>query len=255
MPEGEAKLRVSTEGTAESAAGLKDVAAAQDGLTKEGVKSAEQAGKRVGVEGLIDGRSAPNPTDGDGNGGTVNRSPEAVEHFYSVYHAPNKLSIRLCHELTRMEERAASFSLRGCSARASSPRLTTRKWLDRHDDISLSFLMREGKDRWCRRYMPHLETDFASIEPAEMAVTDHHECDFWITIGAGEQARQIRPWLTAVLDLRSRCVISWHLGASPHQDAILAAYRMAFSQWAIPTTLKIDNGKDFASKLLTGVTK
>jgi len=45
MPDSEAKIRARLEGGAETTTGLKDLAAAQDGVTKEGVKATEQAGK------------------------------------------------------------------------------------------------------------------------------------------------------------------------------------------------------------------
>ncbi len=111
--------------------------------------------------------------------------------------------------------------------------------------------MREGKDKYARKYMSYLEIDYTLIEPGEMMVTDHHQCDWWVCDGK----KQYRPWLTVVQDMRTRCIVGWHLGESPHQDAIIAAYLMAFRDWSIPEKLRIDNGKDFTSKLLTGVTK
>ncbi|MBU0717153.1 MAG: DDE-type integrase/transposase/recombinase, partial [Planctomycetes bacterium] len=63
------------------------------------------------------------------------------------------------------------------------------------------------------------------------------------------------PWLTTIEDARSRCIVGWHLGDAPHQDAILSAMRMAFREWAVPQRAYIDQGKDFTSELLTGVTK
>lgn len=170
------------------------------------------------IEGLIDRYAGPGRDETNGH-----RSPEAIEWFYSLYHTQSRHSVRVCHEVTRGESRQ-----RGWSWPASYSATIT--WLGKHDDLSLTCLLREGKDVWARRFLPHLSIDYGAIEPSEMMVCDHHQCDWWVTY----KGRQIRPWLTTVQDLRSRCVVGWHLGPTPHQDAILASLRMAFRDWAIP---------------------
>ncbi|MFQ5462648.1 MAG: hypothetical protein ACE5E5_08485, partial [Phycisphaerae bacterium] len=194
-------------------------------------------GSILGIEGLIDRRCTVAMR-------SSSRSPEAMEFFYSIYHAQNRLSIKLCHEATARRARSERWGWPGSYG-------ATKKWLAAHDNRSVTFLMRRGKDAWCRRFMPYLEIDYNLIQPGELYVTDHHQLDAWVESGG----KQLRPWLTAVQDLRSRAIVGWHLGESPHQDAIVAAYRQAFMDWAIPRTLRIDNGRDFTSKLLTGITK
>jgi len=99
--------------------------------------------------------------------------------------------------------------------------------------------------------MMYNDIDYSLIDPGQLYQTDHHECDFWIEHGG----KQLRPWLTVVQDMRSRAIVGWNLGPVPHQDAILSAYLMAFRSWALPERLRIDNGSDYASRLLAGVTK
>ena len=53
-------------------------------------------GKIRGVEGLIHGCAVL----GDGE---ATRSPEAIAHFYSLYHTENKLGVAVCHETTLRE--------------------------------------------------------------------------------------------------------------------------------------------------------
>jgi transposase InsO family protein len=195
------------------------------------------------AEGAIRGVEALVPRYGDGGGGRDVRSPEAVEFFYELYHCQSKPTVRTCHEVTLRKSRANGWTW-------PTSYSATRKWLAAHDDLSLTFLFREGRDAWNRRYMPHLEIDYSVIEPGELYVCDHTQCDFWVEHG-GEQ---LRPWLSAIQDGRSRCIVGWHLGVAPHQDAILSAMRRAF-RWAIPKHMRIDNGKDFTSALLAGVTK
>ena len=196
-------------------------------------------GAIAGLEALVDGYVNPG-----GRDGPPPRSAEAVESFYELYRTQGRLSVKVCHDATVREARRHGWSWpSGYSA--------TARWLRENDDLSLTCLLRDGPDRWARRYLPHREIDYTTIEPGSFYVCDHTQCDFWVT----HRGAQIRPWLTAILDCRSRCIVGWHLGPTPHQDAILSAMRMAYRDWAIPERMRIDNGKDFTSKLLTGITK
>jgi len=197
-------------------------------------------GQIRGIAALVDGRAqARRAGEGDEAVALAGRTPEAVDYFYSLYHIQSRPSVAYCHDLTVREARRQGW-------RWSSSISATRKWLEKYDDRALSYLLREGQDAWCRRYMPYQEIDYRLIQPGELFITDHHQADFWVT----HEGQQIRPWLTVVQDARSRAITGWHLGPAPHQDAIIAAY-----EWAVPENLRIDNGKDFASKLLTGVSK
>jgi len=179
----------------------------------------------------------------------IGRSPEAVAYFYDCYRQRSQPSVAICHQMTLRESRRQNQS---GGAGWSWPQCPsgTRRWLAQHDDLSLSFLTREGRDRWARKFLPYADVDDSMVAPGHMYVADHHQLDAWVTDGK----TQFRPWLTAVQDLRSRTIVGWHLGASPHQDAIIRALHRAFRGYAIPKTLRLDNGRDFASKLITGLT-
>lgn len=200
-------------------------------------------GQIAGVAGLIDGYGAAETGDGDGDG-DGSRSAEAVDWFYSLYRTQNKLGVPLCHEATVREAKRRGWrwpkSVSGVYA-----------WLEAHDDKSLTYLCRYGRDPWARKYLPHLTMNYETLQPGEYYVADHSPLDAWVLY----KGRKVRPIVTAIQDLRSRCIVGWNVGPAPHQDAILAAIRMAFREWSIPSRLKIDNGKDFASQTITGVTK
>jgi len=165
-------------------------------------------------------------------------------YFYTLYHTQSLHSVTTCHRATLNKADREGWSWpKSYSA--------TRKWLQTRDNLSLSYLLRNGKDAWCRRFMPHIEIDYTLIDPGENYVCDHTQCDFWVE----HRGKQLRPWLTAIQDLRSRAIVGWHLGESPNQDTIVAALRRAFKGWAIPRQMRIDNGRDFTSQLITGVTK
>jgi transposase InsO family protein len=192
---------------------------------------------RSGVEGLIDGFKSPTAA------GEV-RSAAAVECFYSVFRTENKFSARFAHDATRRESKKHGWSWPESYA-------ATTRWLREHDDRSLTFLMRHGKRAWAKRFLPHIEVDHSLIAPGSLFVSDHTQLDLW----AEYKGRHLRPWLTALQDDRSRCLVGWHIGPSPHTDAILSAMRRAFRDWAVPERMRIDNGRDFASRQLIGVSK
>jgi transposase InsO family protein len=204
-------------------------------------------GQIRGLAGLVDnyvGWAVPTKPSRDREGAGRSRSPAALDYFYSLYRDERRLSIQLCHEATVAECRQRDWTWPPSYS-------ATKRWLGQHDDRSLTYLLREGKDAWCHRFMGHLESTRAQTAPGMLYESDHKQCNFWVTY----KGKQIRPWFTAIIDHHSRCVVGWHLGPVPHQDAILAALRMAFTDWAIPEHLKIDNGRDFTSKLITGLTK
>lgn len=191
-----------------------------------------------GIEGLI-----ARYGDGDG-GGSDTRTPEAVTYFYELYHTQNCLSIAVCHEVTVREA-----AKRGWNWPVSYQ--ATVSWMGRHSDLSLDCLFRKGRDVWARKFLPHVQIDYTRIEPGYLYVCDHAQLDLWCTY----KGRQIRPWLTAIEDSRSRTIVGWNLGPAPHQDAIIVSLRNAFRNYAIPSVMRIDNGKDFTSKPITGFTK
>ena len=192
-----------------------------------------------GLEGLIHGNT-------ELGRGVAARTPEAADYFWECYRTPAQPSIRLCHDMTLFESKKQGWTWPKSYA-------TTRAWVAETDDKGLSCALREGTATYSNRHLPHVEIDYSGTEPGEMFLSDHHRIDAFVREERGEKT--FRPWLTTVIDARSRIVCGWHLGPTPHQDAILAALRMAFKNWALPTVLKIDNGRDYSSKLLTGQTK
>lgn len=201
-----------------------------------------------GVLGLVDkyvghGRPGKDGTTPD-SVAIVGRSPEAVEFFYAAYRTRRQLSLKLCHEMTLLESAKNGWKW-------SSGYEATARWLKKCDNREITCRFREGREEWSRKYLPSIPQDWTAKAPGEFYVCDHHECDFWVQDGD----EQYRPWLTAIQDCRTRMIVGWQLSKSPNQDTIIAALRRAFSDYAIPKTMRIDNGRDFCSKVLTGMTK
>jgi putative transposase len=79
-------------------------------------------------------------------------------------------------------------------------------------------------------------------------VSDHGQHDVWVRndlfSGVSTNAA-VRPWLTAVLDMRSRKVLGTAWSANPCSHTISSALRLGIADFGIPQVLYVDNGKDF----------
>jgi len=193
-----------------------------------------------GPEALIDRRG----DEPKGGGAYDGRSQEAIDYFCSLYHARQNFTVRTCHKATLAKALENRWTWPASYA-------ATTKWLRTYEKLDETCAYREGPTAYSKRYMPHIEIDYTTLQPGEQYVIDHSCCDFW----AREGDVQFRPWLTALIDARSRLLVGWNLGRTPNQDGIVAALRMAFRDRAIPARLHMDHGNDFLSALLTGYTK
>ena len=207
-----------------------------------------EGGRIAGLEALIprygSGGGGGGGGDDDGVAPASRRCPEAIAFFYEVYHTQAQHSVRVCHELTVREARR-----HGWQWPAGYP--ATTRWLRETDHLPTTLLMREP-DRWRRTQQDHAEFDESTLAAGERYIADHTQCDLWCV---DDRGAQFRPWLTTLIDARSRVLVGWHFGPAPHQDAILASLRMALRDWAVPAEMYIDNGKDFRSKRITGFTR
>ena len=112
----------------------------------------------------------------------------------------------------------------------------------------LVILSREGKRQFQERCEPYLVTDFETLVPNQIWVSDHGQHDVWVRndLFSGVSANAVvRPWLTAVIDMRTRKIVGTAWSANPNSHTISSALRVAIENFGIPQTLVIDNGKDY----------
>ncbi len=193
-----------------------------------------------GVAALIDRRG----NEPRGGGAHEGRSQEAITYFENLYHDRRQFTVRTCHKTTLAKALKSGWTWPASYA-------ATTKWLRAYDKLDETCAYREGPTAYSKKYMPHIEIDRTALQPGEEYVIDHTRCDFWVREGNV----QFRPWLTAMIDARSRLLVGWHLARTPNQDGIVAALHMAFRDRAVPDRLHMDHGNDFLSSLLTGYTK
>ncbi len=101
----------------------------------------------------------------------------------------------------------------------------------------LLILSREGKRQFQERCEPYLLTDFDSLVPNQIWVSDHGQHDVWVRndLFSGVSANAaVRPWLTAVIDMRSRKIVGTAWSANPSSHTISSALRVAIENFGIP---------------------
>ena len=95
---------------------------------------------------------------------------------------------------------------------------------------------------------PYLLTDFGTLVPNQIWASDHDQHDVWIRNdffpGVSANAA-LRPWLTAVIDMRSRKIVGTAWSASPSSHTISSALRVGIADFGIPQILDVDTGKDY----------
>ncbi|MGO9565137.1 MAG: DDE-type integrase/transposase/recombinase, partial [Candidatus Korobacteraceae bacterium] len=166
----------------------------------------------------------------------------AVRAFLENKYLGERLSIRLVYQ-------ALLRDLRSLEPECTRPPSysAVRSYLQQLPK-PLLILSREGKRQFQERCEPYLLTDFDSLVPNQIWVSDHGQHDVWVRndLFSGISANAaVRPWLTAVIDMRSRKIVGTAWSASPSSHTISSALRVGIENFGIPQALVIDNGKDY----------
>lgn len=139
----------------------------------------------------------------------------------------------------------------------SSVKVFLRNW--RNEYIAV----RRGRSRkhdWEVMQQPYVTRDVTQYSPGELWIGDHTELDF---IVLNEHGKPDRRWITAFIDIRTSLLVGYFLSWKPCSQTIALAYRNAVvgtqlraftgetfekvSVVNVPSTILIDNGKDYRS--------
>jgi transposase InsO family protein len=171
----------------------------------------------------------------------------AVRAYLENKYLGERLSIRLVY-------RALLRDLRNLEPECTRPPSysAVRSYLQQMPK-PLLILSREGERQFQERCEPYLLTDFETLVPNQIWVSDHGQHDVWVRndlfSGVSSNAA-VRPWLTAMMDMRSRKIVgtAWSATPSSHtisSHTISSALRVGIADFGIPQILYVDNGKDY----------
>lgn len=127
------------------------------------------------------------------------------------------------------------------------------RFVETLSDQQLTFA-RNGKRAWEAAYMQKT-TRQKPTRVNECWFGDHHKLDLFVE---DENGRVVRPWMTAWMDAYSGVFVGWELSIEPNSDTVAdsfaraAVYTVGSDVVGLPTTIYIDNGKDYRSTRFEG---
>lgn len=177
---------------------------------------------------------------------------EAWAMFERLYLDPRQWSIAKCHRAVK-----ARAGAEGGQGWAWPSKRRTEQLVKERIDRSAAVYHREGREVWQRTFETPIGQNPDAYAAGECWESDHTRLDFFVRIQRGGHWVADRAWVTAWLDRRSRRLMGWHLGEHANSDTIRAALLDALRDETIspPSAAWLDNGKDFDSASITGVTK
>jgi len=112
----------------------------------------------------------------------------------------------------------------------------------------LLVLARDGVDA-LKRMFPAQERDRSVFHALEAVNADGHKWDVWVRWPDGDIGR---PVMVGFQDLYSGMILSWRIDRTENKETVRLALGDLIETYGIPDHCWLDNGRNFASKWLTG---
>lgn len=176
-----------------------------------------------------------------GAGREADCSPDAWAFIRADYLRPEEASFQACYR--RLLATAAAQGWTVPSGRTLERRLLALP-------VGVRVLAREGAEALKRMY-PAQVRDRGVFHALEAVNADGHRWDVFVKWPNGEIGR---PMMCAFQDLYSGKILAWRISETAHKGAVRLAFGDLVEEWGIPDFCWLDNGRDFASKWLTGGT-
>ncbi|MFN4058191.1 MAG: transposase domain-containing protein [Roseinatronobacter sp.] len=131
------------------------------------------------------------------------------------------------------------------------PEHTARRRYKEQVTRPIEVLARYGVDK-LKRMFPAQVRDKTALRALEVVNADYHKFDVFVR-WPGE-ARPVRPQMVAFQDIYSGLILSWRLDLTANSSGVMLAAGDMIEDWGIPDHVVLDNGREFAAKLVTGGT-
>lgn len=189
---------------------------------------------------------APRHRDAERPAAAVDCTPAAWEALKADYLRPSQPAFTACYR------RIARIAAREGWTIPSEA--TLRRRMAAEVSPVTQALARQGVEAARRKVVPPQERDRTALHALEAVNADFHRFDVFVRWGGGEgeAARIVRPQLVAFQDIHSGRILSWRLDETPNKTAVQLAFGDLVEEFGIPDHVLVDNGREFANKLLTG---
>ena len=115
----------------------------------------------------------------------------------------------------------------------------------------LLVLTREGEEKLKTMY-PAQKRDHTVFDALEAVNSDGHKFDVFVKWPIGNEERIVRPVMVGFQDIFSGKILSWRIDISENKETVRLAFGDMVERYGIPKHCYLDNGRNFASKWLTG---
>jgi len=137
-----------------------------------------------------------------------------------------------------------------------APLHTVRRWFRREVSEPTVVLKRKGLDALKAMY-PAQVRDRSQMHAMEGVNGDYHRFDVFVRFPASDGVPEevARPQMVAFQDLFSGRLLSWRVDKTPNSHTVQLCIGDMIERWGIPEHVLLDNGREFAAKLITGGTQ
>lgn len=178
-----------------------------------------------------------------GGGAEAEVDATVWQYLFSDYLRPEQPTWSSCYR--RATELATSMGVTLPHAK------TLFRKLEREFDGRLIIAQRQGAEA-LRRSLPPQMRSVMDLHAMEAVNIDGHKFDVFCRWPDG---RVGRPLMVAIQDLYSRKMLAWRIDESESALATRMVFADLFRNWGIPKKCLLDNGRAFASKMITGGAK
>jgi len=117
---------------------------------------------------------------------------------------------------------------------------------------AVQVLARKGKEE-AKKLIPSQRRSVAHLHAMQMVNTDGHKLDLHVSFPGREKWGRV--FLMAIQDIYSRKILSWVLSEAETWEAVRTTIGNMVETHGIPDRIYMDNGKAFASKMISGQAK
>lgn len=170
----------------------------------------------------------------------VEIDPRAWDFFVAVYMRAEQPAFSQCYQWLK-----AACDEHGWERPAER---TLRRKINEHFSHAQQVYAREGAAAAKRLYQTR-ERDRTGLHALEAVNADFYIDDVMIKWPDGSEGR---PAVVEIMDLYSNLPLAWRVDKTPNATTVRLAFYDVFRKYGIPDRAWLDNGREFASKVLTG---
>lgn len=175
--------------------------------------------------------------------------------FSDAYLNENRLSAATAHLIALGAARRMAEERGEILDAASFPsQHAFRRRLERECSPGLIAFKRYGEKRYYDRFGYYIERDYSDLVAGRVWVGDSRVLD--VLVFDDLSRRQVRPWVTAFLCMKSYVPMGWHVHLSaPSAENTMRALRHGFLRIGKPDWLYLDHGREYQNAEVTGITR